>query len=1121
MAAKYAMTFNPVSGQFDLVTVELTPPSITGGTPNTLAGWDSTGALESLSQWSVDPDLQNLSYIISVPGADSRATYNQINSQTNLNGTVTGVARALNLFLDGSGTTQGIQGILLGVGAPVVGDLYLIAASSDDSIGGNLIGYEVASSSTISGSATLINEVFSGSTGADLTYLNVNGSGNATGNFRGASLNNSGTAFSGTGYYVSQAGVITKGYDAFSANVSADIGDGTGVNLNFLNTSVGSGVTVDGNLFLSSLGNQADVTGQIFGVSINNSGSYAGMTGLTLSNSGTMTGNNNLAAVALSNTGGGYNFDGVTIFNSGDFTESIRGLSINNSGDSRTVTAIDAVLQGTVTDDANGLRINMSGVTADSVTGLSVNLNGSVSSDPQGVTGISSDSRIGINATTVLNSGLGFQIGNRIESLFTIASGSPVTGTDSIGGNFAGDLTAQDDLANGGFGIGWNSIGFIASVGVAAGKTVDKATVFLPAMSLPNPGFATGGSITDLAMIRTYCPLASGGTAAVTNLYGFQLSPQFGNFSSIATNSWGIWIGDTDADNWFAKNVVIAGTTEKPIGSEALTVNGSMALAGATSGALTIQAAAVTTSHTLTMPAAQGAASTVLTNNGSGVLSWAPAGGSGYTSLSFNNNQASPADVTGFLVSNATNNGFVADFSILREMSDPSPEGTLNQSIQANLGTSFSSTPQTLAIDSNNNIFPGGSFTSFNGNSLSGIVKLSSAGVEDATFTTNAGTGFNDTVRGISVDSLDRVVIGGSFSTFNGNTRRKLIRLNNDGTEDSTFISNLGTAFPTGAGNFVSQIGIFSDDSMIAVGAFTSFNGGSPARVVMINEDGTFASGAAAAFNTNLGTGFDGGAITTFVQANGQILIGGSFTTLNGSGVAPNLVRLNSDGTLDTTFNTNLGTGFDASVVYVVEQPDTKILVAGSFTDLNGSSLPFFVRLNSDGTIDTSFVTAMGTGFDAGTTSIQVQNDDKILVSGTFTEFDGNGLERIARLNSDGSEDTGFTTTAGAGPNNVIGDFAEKSNGAVVAVGAFTQYGASLANRILEFGVIEELDQTGTFYGSYSNLNSTWRVSSPIGAFDDAGVVFSITAGGQLQYISTNLSGTSVTQELRWMIRGL
>lgn len=405
--------------------------------------------------------------------------------------------------------------------------------------------------------------------------LSYNNTDPVTGDFRVVVATSAGTVSNnGAGVLVFQSAAVTQSWTGYGTYVNADIGDGMS----------GAAIGFDAQFSAGTIA--ADVTG------------------LSLSNSSVITGAHSIRGVNLQNTGNGGSFSALAASNSGDMADSIQGLSFVSSGDGRTGTALDANYSGAFVDDLNGLRLNMQpsvagslsgaslqlsgvidnsanglqigmgGVTADSVTGISVNMNGAVTSDPQGVVGFSSDSRIGINASTQLMPALGFQIGNRVECLFTIPPGSPVTGTDSLGNNFAGDLAAQDDLAIGPAGIGWNSVGFIASVGVAVGKTVGKATVFLPAMSIPDPGFTTGGTITELAMIRSYAPLPQGGSLSVGSLYGLKLDNQFGNYSSIASESWGIWVGDTDADNWFAKNVIIGGTTEKPVGTESLYVGG-------------------------------------------------------------------------------------------------------------------------------------------------------------------------------------------------------------------------------------------------------------------------------------------------------------------------------------------------------------------------------------------------------------------------------------------------------------------------------------------------------------------------------------------------------------------
>jgi uncharacterized delta-60 repeat protein len=96
------------------------------------------------------------------------------------------------------------------------------------------------------------------------------------------------------------------------------------------------------------------------------------------------------------------------------------------------------------------------------------------------------------------------------------------------------------------------------------------------------------------------------------------------------------------------------------------------------------------------------------------------------------------------------------------------------------------------------------------------------------------------------------------------------------------------------------------------------------------------------------------------LQPDGKILIGGGFGNYNGAGPS-RITRLNADGTRDTTFNVG-GTGADNIVMAVVVQPDGKIIIGGQFTSYN-DNVPgnYLMRLNANGTPDTTF-SAGGTG---------------------------------------------------------------------------------------------------------------------------------------------------------------
>src|SRR5690606_20274470 len=107
---------------------------------------------------------------------------------------------------------------------------------------------------------------------------------------------------------------------------------------------------------------------------------------------------------------------------------------------------------------------------------------------------------------------------------------------------------------------------------------------------------------------------------------------------------------------------------------------------------------------------------------------------------------------------------------------------------------------------------------------------------------------------------------------------------------------------------------------------------------------------------------------------------------------------------------------------------DGKIIIGGDFTSYNGTSRNHIVRLNLDGSIDTSFVIGTGTNIQVLATSIQ--SDGKVIVGGYFTNYNGSFINRIARLNTDGSLDPTFVV--GTGANNTVFTSAIQSDGKII-----------------------------------------------------------------------------------------
>src|SRR5205085_83830 len=132
------------------------------------------------------------------------------------------------------------------------------------------------------------------------------------------------------------------------------------------------------------------------------------------------------------------------------------------------------------------------------------------------------------------------------------------------------------------------------------------------------------------------------------------------------------------------------------------------------------------------------------------------------------------------------------------------------------------------------------------------------------------------------------------------------------------------------------------------------------------------------------------------------------------------------DGSLDTSFNP--GTGADNLVQIAAVQGDGKIIIGGSFSNYNGTIRKCITRLNLDGSLDLSF--SPGSGSAGTVNTIAIQPDNKVVIGGYFNSYNGFACARIARLNATGNLDTGFNS--GIGPNNTIRTTTIQSNGKII-----------------------------------------------------------------------------------------
>jgi uncharacterized delta-60 repeat protein len=315
-------------------------------------------------------------------------------------------------------------------------------------------------------------------------------------------------------------------------------------------------------------------------------------------------------------------------------------------------------------------------------------------------------------------------------------------------------------------------------------------------------------------------------------------------------------------------------------------------------------------------------------------------------------------------------------------------------------------------------IICGGLFTRYRGSSgRNSIIRLNVDGSRDTSFT--VGTGFaGGRVWGLALQSDGKVLCVGDFTTFNGGTADGIIRLNTDGTKDTSFV--YGTGFSGNTGPYA--IALQSDGKIICGGSFTNYNGTIVKRLMRLNTNGTYDS-------TFSQTEPDADIFALTVQSDDKVIVGGQVDTVRYtgapvSGVTVNYIyKVNSNGSFDTTFSGG-GTRFDNAVRDINIQSDGKYVVVGDFTTYNGLSSQGIIRLNTDGSVDSSFDVGTGFGFFGQDVQyeLDLQPDGKVLVTGAFNSYNGITTGRgLCRINTDGSLDTSFNTGQGLLNSGFVG----------------------------------------------------------------------------------------------------
>jgi uncharacterized delta-60 repeat protein len=384
-------------------------------------------------------------------------------------------------------------------------------------------------------------------------------------------------------------------------------------------------------------------------------------------------------------------------------------------------------------------------------------------------------------------------------------------------------------------------------------------------------------------------------------------------------------------------------------------------------------------------------------------------------------------------------------------------------------------------IQSDGKILIGGGFSTVGGVTRNRIARLNSDGTLDTGFDPDVSS----VIYAIVIQSDGKILIGGGFTTVGGVERNFIARLNSDGTLDSGFNPN--------AQYVVNTIAIQSDGKILIGGQFTAVGGVARNYIARLNSDGTLDTG----FNPNASAQLN----TIAIQSDGKILIGGYFTTIGG--VTRNrIARLNSDGTLDTGFNPNAGD----VVITITIQSDGKILIGGVFTTIGGVTRRVIARLNSDGTLDTGINFNLNSDIFGDVNNIVIQSDNKILISGNFFKqgslsvgsdyfgptYNESDRKRIARFNSDGTQDFGFDPNT----NGTTSSIAIQSDGRILIGGAFTTVGGVTRNYIARLVLQSANNNTYIVKNKEINFDETIEINGGI-ALEEGQILLVDTPNGE------------------------
>jgi len=296
-----------------------------------------------------------------------------------------------------------------------------------------------------------------------------------------------------------------------------------------------------------------------------------------------------------------------------------------------------------------------------------------------------------------------------------------------------------------------------------------------------------------------------------------------------------------------------------------------------------------------------------------------------------------------------------------------------------------------LAVQTDGKIVVGGTFTNLNGQSRNAIGRLNADGSLDTGFNPGA-TGFSGAaVQCLAIQPDGKILVGGNFAFLAGQSRYCLGRLNDNGSLDTGFVPPAGGGGSPGTEAGVTSLIFETNGNILVMGELKEPNPFETTYVQRLDSLGNRISRAFYNFGPPSQPTY---IMCAAAQPDGGIILGGWFDWIESGQLHRNLARLDPSGFLDLNF-TNIA---DGPVTALAGQADGKILVGGAFSNIAGQARNRLARLDANGNLDTAFdLPLTGSGL---VQTLALQPDGKILVGGSFTNLATRARNNIGRLNN-------------------------------------------------------------------------------------------------------------------------